>query len=329
MSFRVLQYNIYFGKLDTDTGNDIVNRVADLCDQIQTIDADFICLQEVLPERYELIKQLLGDTYRYRYPETICQAYDAVILSKHHIVSRVRIDYTVSNMGRSLLWAEIDCDDIDGIDNLAIATSHFESVFDNIDTKLSQYTECVDLLSQLSQSRCIDNVVIGADFNTGCNASNDHLNELFNTTYRDCWVETDCDNDKCGTYDSRRNNFLQYYSKKNLEKYGSVRQYVSRVDRIAYHSESFCTSNFDMPIDARYISDHFPIVANFSKTDFITDDETVDGEIVDGDSSYDVSKSVWAPTNVDPYTVITRADLNRPVDITQSLFARATQVSNS
>ena len=67
-SISVLNYNIFFGKLDTDTEDDILERVDAICTQICEINPTIVCMQEVTPGRYNRIVTNLSKTYPYRVP---------------------------------------------------------------------------------------------------------------------------------------------------------------------------------------------------------------------------------------------------------------------
>ena len=73
---KVLQYNIYFGEND-DNINIINNndRLSNICICILSVDADVVCLQEVLQSKYELIKNYLNEKYPHRFAETIDKKY--------------------------------------------------------------------------------------------------------------------------------------------------------------------------------------------------------------------------------------------------------------
>lgn len=269
--FSVVSYNIFFGKLDDDTDADINLRIQLLCAQIQSMNADVVCLQEVLPDRYDKIKSILHKMYPHSYPNKITQTYDTVIFSKRAFLKKSKIKFTLSDMGRSIMWVTI-ASPFDQNKTIGIATSHLESEFgDNIseqNLKMIQYTEAEDILEQLGEMCETSDIIFCGDFNAHNDLSDATLYKHFKYAtespdkigWKDVWFETGSNpNSEC-TFDSTTNPMMmEMYSKLSYPP-----RYVSRLDRI-FHKSSFHAHQFDMIKGDRdfLISDHYPIRAIF------------------------------------------------------------------
>lgn len=261
----VLQYNIFFGKLETDTDFDILNRIMLLCDQIKDLNADVVCLQEVTPNRYARIVAGL-DTYPYRYPDRITQSYDTAILSKYPIIDKGKAEYSATQMRRSIIYITI----YKSNRKICIATSHFESEFGarfgDMPTKLIQYAEAEDVLDQISADTKSTSVVFCADFNSNNQLCDTTLYKSFkfssdspiNKNWRDAWIESGIDQNSMYTYDSYSNPMLITMGSRGEKKYRS------RLDRILHKSDLY-VSRFQMIKSDLLISDHYPLITHFSQ----------------------------------------------------------------
>jgi endonuclease/exonuclease/phosphatase family metal-dependent hydrolase len=272
-SLSVLSYNIFFGKLATDNKTDILDRIDNVCIEIIELNADVICLQEVTADRYKIIISNLEKVYPYRYPNNITQSYDTTIMSKHKIVRKTKIKYSVTRMARSIRFVIIESPftEHNFKKNIAIATSHLESEFGNklsdMNGKLSQYSEAVDILDQICDSCNTEDLIFCADFNSHNKISDtmlykefkykkNILNNIF--TWKDAWIEKGMDEHTEYTFDSRFNPMmLEMHSDKKHKPY-----YVSRLDRI-FHKSSLFVHEFKMNKSNQLLSDHYPIIALF------------------------------------------------------------------
>jgi len=262
-SLSVLQYNIFFGKLETDTDFDILNRITLLCDQIKDLNPDVVCMQEVTPNRYARIVAGL-DTYPYRYPDRILQSYDTAILSKYPIIDKGKAEYSASQMRRSIMYVTI----YKSNRKICIATSHFESEFGarfaDMSTKLIQYAEAEDMLDRISTDTKSTSIVFCADFNSNNKLCDDTLYKSFkfssdspiDKNWRDAWIESGIDQNSIFTYDS--------YSNPMLLAMSTDKKYRSRLDRILHKSDLY-VSKFQMIKSDLLISDHYPLIIHFSQ----------------------------------------------------------------
>lgn len=278
-SLTVLEYNIFFGELNTDIDEDVMERVDMVCDHIKELDATVVCLQEVIPSRYQRIIRRLSDTYPYRYPTAITQSYDTAIFSKQRITKKTKISYSITSMGRSIMFVTIespfDRDRADQIQEIAIATSHLESEFgdkfSDMNAKLVQYAEADDILNQLCESCKVEDLIFCADFNSHNKLSNTTLYKALkydpkyddnkNTVWKDTWIERGSDPQSEYTFDSRCNPIMlaMHANKDNPPRY------VSRLDRI-FHKSNLFVHDFKMGLSNKLLSDHYPILATFKTT---------------------------------------------------------------
>lgn len=266
-SLTILQYNLFFGKLNTDTDTILFDRVVAMCNQISTINADIVCFQEVIPARYHIITELLNEKYPYRIPRFIGQKYDVAILSKYPMENRERFRFCATKMGRSVLTATINALG----KKLVIATSHFESEFSEVyreqQKKLNQYAECEKILIDRCSGLNADGIIFAADFNAHNTMSDVHLYNAFCyeeklkrqqcKTWKDAWIECGCNPSSEFTYDSINNPIMKkrYQNKKNPG-------FESRLDRV-FHCTDLCVSKFEMIKSTELLSDHFPIAVTF------------------------------------------------------------------
>jgi endonuclease/exonuclease/phosphatase family metal-dependent hydrolase len=272
-TFSVLQYNIFFGNLETDSDETILDRVDLLCDQIRNIDASAVCLQEVIPNRYNYLVASLSDLYPFRFPDKISQSYDTAILSKIPIIEtkQTKINYSITGMKRSIMWITIRSP-FDADKQIAIATSHFESEFSDKysgqNIKLVQYSEAVDILDSLQNMHLVNDVIFCADFNSHNKLSNTHLYKAFkydddvhNTSrWRDAWMEDGSKNDAKITFDTTTNPMMIAMHKSK----DTPPHYVSRLDRI-FHRSNLHVVDFKLIRHNKIISDHYPILAQFQE----------------------------------------------------------------
>lgn len=132
MPLTIISWNIFFNDFDH------VWRVNNICDIIDSHSPDIICLQEVIPEFWEIIKKKFGDKYEtaYKHPflnNTNCRCYGEVILSRLPIKKR---DYTElrSYHGRVNTWIEVEHKG----KNVTINTAHLDSYTEDKFRKMRQ-----------------------------------------------------------------------------------------------------------------------------------------------------------------------------------------------
>lgn len=283
--FKIMQYNIFFGRINSDTEIDIINRMKLLSDQILINDPDVVCLQEAIQPRYAEIMKNLESVYRYRYPENITQRYDTAILSKHPIVNAGKYRYSVTDMQRSVRYIIIEVMLGGAKKKICVATSHFESEFGStyadIQKKIFQYSEAEDLLDKIisDNHNDIQDTFFCADFNASDSLCDYKLYNAFKydpkltigENWRDAWIESsivsesDEGNNSGNNSDNKRNeNTYTYdsYTNPMLLAINSEKKYRSRLDRIIYKSRLY-VNNFYLAKSDEKISDHYPIVVEF------------------------------------------------------------------
>lgn len=262
---KVITYNIWFDDYEKE------KRTISLYKTISKHNPDIICLQEVTPKVYDLLKMLF-DNYNYIYPEELDQSYDCVIFSKHKIITKYKKKYNGSRMGRSLTAINIEYLIENKKINFTVATSHFESLFgfDNQE-KLTQYSYAKNILDKLYDEKCpiilcCDTNIMQKEenyfFNDGkwvdCYKTNKNTKDKNIYLFDDKYEPKDDDLDSIYTYDTVTN--------RNLMK-RNIYQIRSRIDRILYKSQQLIK-----PIEYKIIkgdskeiepSDHYGIMVSF------------------------------------------------------------------
>lgn len=252
---KVLQYNVYFGNHDSI---ELDNRLENVCSCILSVDADVVCLQEVLGSKYNLLCERLGVEYPHSFPKVIKKKYDTVIMSKHPISKYVSHMFEFTEMGRDIKAITVNI----GGKRVIVATSHFESEFgESVMKKTYQYKRCADILTELNRRTNIP-VILCADTNV-CDQSEYQFETAFSyaSDWKDTWIETGSDNDQKITFDSETNPILlvRYRSKGN-------KKYVSRLDRIL-HISNFHAVDFSLIGTGSDIvlSDHYGVTCTFEE----------------------------------------------------------------
>ena len=253
----VLSYNIWFDETLR------LERTVSLIQTIHNLNPDVICLQEVIPEVYDILITLLTD-YRYHFPKKINKDYACVTFSKYQISKCLDYEYKNSNMGRSLVITKIDYpyhkNSQDGISveklDIVIANSHFESLFKKLNengTKLEQYNTAKNLLSTLYDN--YKNVILCSDTNVMYHEE-EKLNNIF-TSWQDAW-KLKGSNLNDFTYDSETNIYLKIKLNKFVCR--------SRIDRIIFKTNNCILEEFNTikaNKDCIEPSDHFGIYGKF------------------------------------------------------------------
>lgn len=264
ISISVLSYNIWFDEFKR------YERLNALIDIINKYDPDVICLQEVIPETYEILKSQLVNYPNY-FPNELHMAYGCVIFSKYDIVQTYNKFYPETQMGRNLLAITIKrkifLSEIEGIKtiNLTIATSHFESLFGAINsTKTSQYIHARKTLDSMYDSN--NPIIFCCDSNI---LKNEEQYFFTDSSWVDSFIEfnSHISKDMDGfTYDTRLN--------KNLIT-RNLKEIRSRIDRILYRGtmlkltdykmiqNSISNNLFDDLQNVSEPSDHFGIISTF------------------------------------------------------------------
>lgn len=242
----VVSYNIWFDETDRNVRFDA------LLSLIKSNNPDIICLQEVVPEIYNLLKIQLSE-YKYFFPKQIKYRYGCVIFSKYIIENEYDHYYPNSKMGRNLLAVNIK---YNSSINITIATSHFESLFDETNSnnvKLEQYMYAQNILNKLYDDGYP--VILCSDTNILSNEekyffTDSRWNDVFYDTSNDVSYET-------YTYDTKEN--------KNLIT-RNIKEIRSRIDRIMYRGGMTIKSSYYKllrGIDGIEPSDHFGLFTKF------------------------------------------------------------------
>lgn len=260
---RVLSYNIWF---DAYRQHERLNSLIMTIDKIKP---DVLCFQEVIPEVYETLQEKLPE-YKFRFPNRLKLSYGSVIMSRHTMTQFYDEFYPETQMGRNLLAVNIYKSE----HNITIATSHFESIFNSVNTvKTSQYIYANRILDKLSDSMtpvifCSDTNILPTEEkyffkNSSWNDSyNVKILELSESS--DIITKFKLDNEY--TYDTVKNSNLATRN---------IREIRSRIDRVMYKgnlklldfklikgSSIIETKNEDI-IDCVEPSDHFGVLAEF------------------------------------------------------------------
>lgn len=146
---NILNYNVWF------SSKDLKQRTLNLIQLIKEKNPDIITLQEVRQDIYDILKESHPE-YKYCYPKEIYHKYGNIIMSKHEILESNIFKYTDTKMERNLVIIKINYNNT----NIHIATSHFESIFNNYnDIKHLQYQEAAEILLKY------DNLIFTCDSN--------------------------------------------------------------------------------------------------------------------------------------------------------------------
>lgn len=252
---KIIQYNILFESCPNIT---IEQRLGNICKYLLKKNADVLCLQEVLRNQYDSMKQNLVKSYPHVYPEKCFDhKYDTMIFSKRPFEYTWMTHFKNTNMGRNMKGVTINNNNNPLTDQqkpVHIVTSHFESVFrDESMEKISQYNTCSRILGQFSLP-----VILCADTNV-CESSEAEFKKSF-LGWKDAWIETGSNPRTEITYNGEENNII-------VAKYGDIPDriiYKSRLDRIMHLSDLKCVGFEIIGNEPNEIlSDHYGIMATF------------------------------------------------------------------
>ena len=264
----IVQYNINFNV------NDGTNRLENIIFVLlMCIDADIICLQEVHRDIRRRIADELSSVYKYIDSREPTQRYDTMILSKHKIVDTFRIKYLSSKMGRNICITKIEYG-TGTPKNIFVCTTHFESEFEIVNTKISQYEECSSYLENIFSEQKYP-VILCADTNI-CKKTQNVFNKNFSCDdgWKDAWIESGLPLNSKYTYDSTTNPYILHMQKcKSSPLRKGIR---SRIDRILFIGNLMCnTTKLTGTSDDRskLFSDHYGVIANFTFTADLSEKE--------------------------------------------------------
>lgn len=255
---KVIQYNIYFG--DGSDQTDL--RIDTICVYLNSLDADVLCLQEVLKYKYDSMIKNLAPTYPHVFPKSskdFTMNYGTAIISKYPIVESITHMYKFTKMGRDLKIVLVQNS---AGDKIHICTTHFESEFkDSVMAKTYQYNRCSDILQKIHAETSIP-IILCADTNV-CRQSEQQFFDVFSheNGWRDAWIEMGLPQNCKFTFDSTTNPILRSRYK-NMQK---SPHYRSRLDRIVHNSDLHCTTMQLIGDDSDVmLSDHYGIMCTFS-----------------------------------------------------------------
>lgn len=262
---RVLSYNIWF---DSYKRNERLQSLIKVVDEYKP---DVLCFQEMTPEVYESMQKQLPE-YQYIFPNRLKFSYGSVIMSKHIITQSYNEFYPETQMGRNLLAVNILMNN----NNITVATSHFESQFNAINTtKTSQYIYANNILNKLYDM--LSPVIFCSDTNILKNEEKYFFKDcLWDDAYNKK-IEQYTDENELNKF--KTDNEYTYDTVKNTNLVNrNIKEIRSRIDRIVYKGSDILqlkdfamikkiSHNDDEP------SDHFGILADFNIIKTV--DETV------------------------------------------------------
>jgi tyrosyl-DNA phosphodiesterase 2 len=209
-NFKVISYNIWFDNFKLD------QRLYSLIENIKAHMPDIVCMQEVLPNKYDMLKTELFQMLPYSYPSSISTRYGCAIFSKHPFTASKTI-MLPSNMSRHVIITRVDVNNLP----IVIVNTHFESIFEQHNQlKLDQFKIVSKIMEDIQANG--RNVILCSDTNVVDN-ENFHFNNTFGK-FTDSWIHNGENFNDEFTYDHKTNTNLQQRSIK----------ISSRLDRILF-----------------------------------------------------------------------------------------------
>ena len=289
---KVCSYNIWFDNIM------IKERLESLLAKIILENPDVVCLQEVRPEIYDIIKNSLQNEYKYTFPKTINTNYSCVTLSKLPISKYLIYPFKNSKMDRSLIITKIDYpfinnnqndqDNQDNQDNqnnqdnqenttsidkieIVIVNTHFESIFSrkskNI-VKIDQYKETHKIMEQLVDD--YKNVILCADTNILNKEESEFIpTNKFNRKEKTYEIISDISSNAWNdSWKLLGNNNNKFTYDSNINPYLMIKKYKyrSRLDRIIFKSNNLILIDFRLLQEIKGFvepSDHYGIIGKF------------------------------------------------------------------
>lgn len=255
-SFKICSFNILFDKFNFNV-NSFAKRIDIVVKRLEEIDADIICLQEILPDMKE---KLLNYDYikRFNITDNDLETNDLIILSKHAF-----LDVSSYRFSKKKHFLKASFNDFDVI-NVHLTSDHSGSEA----KRLEQIKKLVEFTDKTKTT------IVCGDFNSNAQKFTDMIEFI------------DCDYNGLPTFDPTNN---------RLARENSIRGVAKRLDRIFYLSpyERYAHQNFTIynkKIDDKDVSDHFAISTDFVKPDKVdTDRNTKLCFIIDGDLKKDLN----------------------------------------
>lgn len=237
-SLRIVTWNVWFGSLER------LARQRALWEQLEAVDPDVVCLQEMIPEHLDGPEIERWCDRGYWLSDAYIFGYDVVMLSRIPVRHHERLPM-VTVMGRSLLMARLATDP-----PLTVATIHLESTAPMTDARVRQLR---DINAHLASE---SDVVLVGDMNF----SDDAPAETAEVRgWRDAWPLLRPE-EPGFTVDSRVNE-MRYVSKQ-----GHVQQ---RIDRVFQRGDGWRLRSIERlgtePLAGdplTFVSDHFGLVVD-------------------------------------------------------------------
>lgn len=258
-NFKVLSYNIWFEE------HERLGRLESLMATIAESNPDVVCMQEVIPDIYEILKLKLVQ-YPHFFPENLDHRYGSVTMSKYPMENCIDKKFMGSRMGRSLIITTINVPTYSNTDTvpssvvcnitpIVVGNTHFESEFQRKESnneKLYQYAHVQSTLESLHDIN--KNVIFCSDTNLL-----PHEDSLFfsDDAWKDTWKEKGSVSEQF-TYD--------YFTNENL-RIKNVGKFRSRLDRILYRNDNLKVTKFSVIkgiLGMTPPSDHHGVEATFA-----------------------------------------------------------------
>lgn len=241
-SLRIVTWNVWFGQLERRA------RQRALWQQLEAIEPDVVCLQEMIPEHLAGPEIEQWRARGYWLSDEYITHYDVVMLSRIPVRHRERLPM-VSVMGRSLLMARLATEP-----PLTVATIHLESTPPMTSARVRQLQ---DINAHLAAE---DDVVLVGDMNFSDDAPAETAQVRH---WRDAWPVLR-PGEPGFTVDSRVNE-MRYVSKQ--------RHVQRRIDRVFQRGEGWRLRQIERlgtePLaedPLLFVSDHFGLMVDLEPT---------------------------------------------------------------
>ncbi len=235
---RIVTWNVWFGQLEREA------RRRALWEQIEAVDPDVVCLQEMLPEDLDGPHIARWRSRGYWVSDEHLEHYDALMLSRVAVTHHERVPM-VSQMGRSLLLARLATPV-----PLTVATIHLESTHAMTQARVRQL--------QAIDARLVaePNMVLVGDMNF-CDEDEDETDMV--SQWTDAWLELR-PGDPGYTVDSTLNE-MRYLHKGRHDR--------KRIDRVFTAGDGWRLRSIERLGTAAlqgdpqtFVSDHFGLVVD-------------------------------------------------------------------
>lgn len=251
----VLTWNIWF------EGHNLKERTVRIIQTINTVKPDIVCLQEVTPISYNLIK---GRLFEYQSFEIFIEEgnnYGTCILCKKstiQVVDPYYYDYPDTQMGRRLVGCEVKF--LHNNMGLHILTTHLESGWENSIVRNLEFNTIKEVIQEMIEG----NLIIAGDFNI-CSVHELIESNIASTNLQDVWIKAGCPTTIKATFNSKMNS--------NINSSVENNDTIYRLDRIYYRKNNNTHLELDnlkliglnstSPNIISPPSDHYGLIATF------------------------------------------------------------------